>query len=75
VVVCLGSTAAQALIGRDFQVSRQRGKFVDSTLAPHVIATVHPSSIFRVEDDEFRQLEFQALVADLKNVAPLLEKP
>ena len=50
VLVCLGATAAQTLLGRNFRVSRQRGEFVPSTLAPHVLATVHPSSLLRAPD-------------------------
>src|ERR671926_521533 len=52
VLVCLGATAAQALLGRDFRVTRQRGQLVDSELAEFVTATVHPSSILRGEPDE-----------------------
>jgi len=51
VVVCLGATAAQALLGSKFRVSQQRGQLVPSRLAPHVTATVHPSSILRAPDD------------------------
>jgi uracil-DNA glycosylase family protein len=72
VLVCLGSTAAQALLGRDFRVTRERGKLVDSDLAEHVLATVHPSSILRQQDDESRQSEMQAFVRDLKAVAKVL---
>src|SRR6266704_67929 len=54
VVVCLGATAAQALLGRDFRVSQRRGEFVESSLAQHAIATVHPSSILRAPDPETR---------------------
>ena len=68
VLVCLGATAAQALLGRDFRVSRQRGVPVDSDLAEHVLATVHPSSILR-GDPESREQEYQAFVDDLKAVA------
>jgi DNA polymerase len=71
VLVCLGATAAQALLGRDFRVTRQRGQLVDSPLAPHVLATVHPSAILRADEEE-REAEFEALVADLRKVAPLL---
>ena len=69
VLVCLGATAAQALLGRSFRVSTQRGTFVDSPLAPLVTATVHPSSILRAPDDEARRAEMRAFVADLKRVA------
>src|SRR5437763_2262497 len=71
VLVCLGATAAQALLGRDFRVSRQRGELVDSDLAENVIATVHPSSILRADDDT-RELEYRELVRDLEKVASLI---
>jgi DNA polymerase len=73
VLVCLGATAAQALLGRAFKVSQQRGTFVASPLAPRVTATVHPSSILRAPDDESRREEMQRFVADLKRVAAELE--
>ena len=69
ILVCLGATAAQALLGRAFKVSQQRGRFVPSDLAPLVTATVHPSSILRARDDEARHLEMKRFVADLKQVA------
>jgi DNA polymerase len=68
VLVCLGATAAQALLGRQFRVTRQRGEPVDSELAPVVLATVHPSSILRA-DEEDRETELAAFVSDLKVVA------
>src|SRR6184192_667932 len=71
VLVCLGATAAQALLGRDFRVSRQRGEPVNSDLAEHVLATVHPSSILRADEDR-RELEYRAFVDDLRNVAQLV---
>ena len=71
VLVCLGATAAQALLGRQFRVSRQRGEPVESALAEHVLATVHPSSILRA-DPETRDLEYAEFVRDLKTVAALL---
>ena len=55
VIVCLGATAAQALLGRAFKVSQHRGTFVPSTLAPRVMATVHPSSILRAPDEATRR--------------------
>ena len=70
VLVCLGATAAQALLGRQFRVTRQRGRPVESDLAEHVLATVHPSSILR--DPETREIEYGELVKDLKVVAALL---
>ena len=72
VLVCLGASAAQGLLGRDFRVTRDRGKLIASPLAPHVIATVHPSSILRAQDDESRHVEMRAFVQDLKQVARLL---
>jgi DNA polymerase len=74
VLVCLGSTAAQSLLGRTFSVMRQRGQLIDSPLAPIVIATVHPSSILRAPDDEARHLQMQAFINDLKIVADLARK-
>jgi len=72
VLVCLGATAAQALLGRQFRVTKQRGVPVDSDLAPHVIATVHPSSILRQETEADRKTAMAEFVADLKAVAKLL---
>jgi uracil-DNA glycosylase family protein len=72
IIVCLGATAAQALLGKTFSVTRQRGQLVESTLAPNVIATVHPSSILRARDEVSRQLQISEFVADLKKVASLL---
>jgi DNA polymerase len=69
VLVCLGATAAQALLGKSFKVSRQRGEFVASTLAPFVTATVHPSSILRAPDEDARRAEMARFIADLKKVA------
>jgi DNA polymerase len=71
-VVLLGATAAQALLGRKFRVSTMRGRFVRSPVAPHVMATVHPSSILRAPDDASRHEELQRLIDDLKVVAPLV---
>ena len=71
-LVCLGATAAQALLGRDFKVSQQRGKLVKSDLAPHVMATVHPSSILRAPDEETRHAEMKKFVADLKVAAKII---
>jgi DNA polymerase len=72
VLVCLGATAAQTLLGASFRVTRQRGEFIPSPLAPRVTATVHPSSILRAPDDEARRLETARFVADLKKVAAVL---
>jgi DNA polymerase len=67
-IVCLGATAAQALLGRQFKVSVDRGTFVKSPLAPLVLATVHPSSILRAPDDETRRQELKRFTADLRKV-------
>ena len=74
VIVCLGATAAQALLGPKFKVSQQRGKFVESTLAPYIMATVHPSSILRAPDDETRHVEKRRFIDDLKRLARVLSK-
>jgi len=71
-LVCLGATAAQALLGRQFRVTQQRGQFVPSPLAPLVTATVHPSSILRAPDEETRREERARFVADLQKVARAL---
>ncbi|HZQ72728.1 MAG TPA: UdgX family uracil-DNA binding protein [Burkholderiales bacterium] len=65
VIVCLGATAAKAVIGKDFKVSTQRGRFVKSALAPHVFATFHPSALLRLRDAEEREAAFRQLVKDL----------
>jgi DNA polymerase len=72
VVVCLGATAAQALLGRQFRVSTQRGRFVPSPLAPHVLATVHPSALLRAPDDATRRAETRRFVEELRAVAAVL---
>jgi DNA polymerase len=72
VLVALGATAAQSLLGRQFRVTKQRGVPVESDLAPHVVATVHPSSILRQETEEDREEAMKAFVSDLEVVAKLL---
>jgi len=72
VIVALGATAAQALLGPKFRVTKQRGKFLESTLAPYIMATVHPSSILRASDDETRRLEYRHFVNDLKKLARVM---
>jgi DNA polymerase len=66
VIVCLGATAAQALLGRGFSVTRERGRFVDSPLAPFVLATLHPSALLRIVEPTEREPAFARLVADLE---------
>ena len=71
VIVCLGATAAQTLIGKQFRVTKQRGQPLPSSFAAHVLATVHPSSILRAPDDA-RQAQYDRFVADLRVVNRLL---
>lgn len=68
VIVCLGATAAQTLFGHDFRVTLHRGEFLKSTLAPFVMATVHPSSILHAPDEETRHEELKRFIADLKKI-------
>jgi DNA polymerase len=74
VIVCLGATAAQALLGPQFKVTKQRGQFIESALAPYIMATVHPSSILRAPDDETRHVEKRKFIDDLKKIAHVLSK-
>jgi uracil-DNA glycosylase len=74
VLVCLGATAAQTLLGRDFRVTKQRGQPVESALAPFVLATLHPSSILRVRTETDRRIERRKLVDDLEVAARLLPR-
>jgi len=71
-IVCLGATAAQALLGPRFRVTQERGRFVPSPLAPYVLATVHPSALLRAPDEETRQRETRRFVDDLRVVAGVL---
>ena len=72
VLVCLGATAAQALLGRQFRVTQQRGTWIESDLAEHITATIHPSAILRQRTDEDRHRELDAFIADLRLVATVL---
>jgi len=72
VIICLGATAAQALLGRQFRVTAHRGQLVPSPLAPFVLATVHPSSILRAPDDEARHREMKQFTNDLRTAARAL---
>lgn len=73
VLVCLGATAAQALLGKDFKVTQMRGKFVESALARHTLATIHPSSILRMPSSADRERALADFVADLTLVAKKLK--
>src|SRR5437588_523937 len=74
VLLCLGATAAQALLGRHVSVNQDRGRFVESSLAPLVMATVHPSSVLRSPDSATRHAEMKRFVQDLKRIADLLQE-
>ena len=74
VIVCLGSTAAQAILGPKFRVSTQRATFVPSPLAPFVTATVHPSSILRAPTDDRRHEEMARFIADLTKIRKAIEQ-
>jgi uracil-DNA glycosylase len=74
VLVLLGATAAKALMGSSFRLTRHRGELLDSELAPMVTATVHPSAILRAPDDESRQAERRAFTEDLGVVARTLAR-
>jgi uracil-DNA glycosylase family protein len=74
VVVLLGATAAQGIMGSQFRVTQQRGQWVQSNIAPLVLATVHPSSILRAPDDDSRHEDMRKFVADLKKVAEQLQQ-
>lgn len=74
VIVVLGATAAQSLLGPKFRVTQQRGQFIESDLAPYIMATVHPSSILRAPDDETRRLEYRRFLDDLKKLARVIKE-
>ena len=72
VLVCLGATAAQSLLGKQFRVTKERGRWLESELAEYVTATIHPSSILRQRDEESRRRELEGFVKDLRLVAAVL---
>jgi uracil-DNA glycosylase len=72
VLVCLGATAAQSLLGKQFRVTKERGRWLESDLAEYVTATIHPSVILRQRDDESRRRELDGFVQDLRLVASVL---
>ncbi len=74
VIVCLGATAAQALLGRTFRVTQQRGRLLQFAGTTKILATVHPSAILRAPDDEARHREFVKFVEDLRVVAAALQR-
>lgn len=72
VLVCLGATAAQALLGRDFSVTREHGRVLSTSLAPHALATAHPSAVLRQRGRDQRQRALAQMIEDLKAVPRLL---
>jgi DNA polymerase len=74
VVVLMGATAAQALLGKNFKVTQHRGELIRSDLAPFVMATVHPSSILRAPDDESRHAEMARFIDDMKALAAIIHR-
>jgi uracil-DNA glycosylase len=74
VIVALGATAAKAVINKRFKVTLQRGRFVESSLAPYVFATFHPSALLRLQEEEERQAAFAQLVKDLKLIEKALAR-
>jgi uracil-DNA glycosylase family protein len=74
IIVALGATAAQALLGPQFRVSRQRGQFIESSLAEFVMATVHPSSILRAPDEETRRSERRRFISDLMTLGRAIKQ-
>ncbi|MBV9862612.1 MAG: UdgX family uracil-DNA binding protein [Alphaproteobacteria bacterium] len=73
VIVALGATAAQALFGKSFRVTRDRGRFIDSPLAPRALATWHPSALLRAPEEETRRQETQRFVDDLRLAASAID--
>ena len=74
-LVALGATAAQALLGKTVRVTRDHGQRLESRLAPFTTVTVHPSSILRARSDDERHAALEGLVADLRVVARALRAP
>jgi uracil-DNA glycosylase len=75
VMVCLGATAARALLGSEFRVTQDRGNLVETDLAPIATGTVHPSSILRIDDEDERRVARDELADDLREVAKRLREP
>jgi uracil-DNA glycosylase len=73
VIVCLGATAAQSILGKEHRLTKERGKFVKHPWARLVTSTIHPSAVLRAQSDEGRRMEYQAFVADLKKVRDVLK--
>ena len=74
VIVCLGATATQAILGPAYRLTKERGNFIAHAWAPHVTATIHPSAVLRAPDSAQRHREYRSFVEDLKKVRGVLEK-
>lgn len=74
VIACLGATAAKAVIDKNFKITVDRGRFIDNPAAPFVFATIHPSYLLRLPDEEARQQQYQTFIADLRLVHSALKK-
>ena len=74
ILVCLGATAAQSVLGAQFKLTQHRGTMQTSSLAAQVLATIHPSAVLRAPDSEGRRVAYESLVADLKVVAQALKR-
>ena len=72
IIVALGATAAQTLLGKDFRVTQRRGELIPSPLAEMILATVHPSSLLRAHDEETRRTETARFIEDLKKAAAVI---
>jgi DNA polymerase len=73
IVVALGATAAQALFGKGFRVTRDRGRLVPFALAAYALATVHPSALLRAPDEETRRHEIERFIEDLRRIGEVLK--
>ena len=73
-LIVMGATAAQALLGASFRVTKERGKLLETDLAPIVVATIHPSAILRERDDDARHLQREAFTSDLMIAADALHR-
>jgi DNA polymerase len=73
VLVCLGASASKALLGPDFRITRDRGRFLQGRWAPKLLATYHPSAVLRAEDEAGQKRIYDLIVADLKLAAGALE--
>ena len=73
VIVCLGATAAQSILGSSYRLTKEHGRFVPHAWAPHVTSTIHPSAILRAPDEDQRHAQYRGFVADLEKVREMIE--